>query len=284
MAGRGSLLSKYSPWRVLLFYPFAKSERIQSEKRIVFQTGSFVAFASTGVEFALQTAQNFFDFKKGMVIKMRKFLLFLVVLVLLLSVGCESAEPVFREFIVFNDTGSFTRTLATPDKVLRDGIPARVKVVGILEERAYQYPYTVYQIQITDDYHGGEKLSGETVYTILFVGTPSEQMYRQPPLEIGREYVVLNLMANSPVERTFEASYWFDINTVDGEEYIYPYFLDCSGLESKIPITDSKENAVYKEGRHDEILKVLKKRKIENPTFDYKFKIKDFIAEITSKS
>ena len=31
-----------------------------------------MAFASTGVEFALQTAQNFFDFKKGMVMNMKK--------------------------------------------------------------------------------------------------------------------------------------------------------------------------------------------------------------------
>ena len=45
---------------------------MKSEKRIVFQTGSFVTFASMGVEFALQTVQNFFNFKKGMVIKMKE--------------------------------------------------------------------------------------------------------------------------------------------------------------------------------------------------------------------
>ena len=215
---------------------------------------------------------------------MKRILLLLTVLVLIFAVGCEREEPIFRKFIVFRDTGTYTRTLATPNKVLRDGIPARVEVVGVLEERTYQYPYTVYQIKITDDYHGGEKLNGETVYSILFVGTEAESMYRQPPLEVGREYLVLNLMANNPAERTFEASYWFDIQTVDGEEYIYPYFLDCSELESKIPITDSKENAVYKKGRHDEILKYLKKNKIENPTFDYKFKIGEFVAEITNGS
>ena len=215
---------------------------------------------------------------------MKRFLLFSLVLLLIFAVGCDRAEPVFREFIVFQDTGTYTRTLAKPQNVLRDGIPARVEVVGVLEERTYQYPYTVYQIRITDDYHGGEKLDGETVYSILFVGTEAEQMYRQPPLEIGREYIVLNLRANNPAERNFEASYWFDIQAVDGEEFIYPYFLDCSGVECKIPIADSKENAVYKKGRHDEILKYLKKQGIENPTFDYKFKIDEFIAEITSVS
>ena len=215
---------------------------------------------------------------------MKKFITFLLALLLIFVAGCEQKEPIFEEFIIFQDTETYTRTLVTPDKVLRDGIPARVEVVGVLEEKMYHYPYTVYQIKIVDDYHGGEKLDGETVYSILFVGTEAEQMYRQPPLEIGREYVVLNLMADNPADRTFEASYWFDIQTVDGEEFIYPYFLDCSGLESKIPITDSKENAVYKKGRHDEILKYLKKNKIENPTFDYKFKIEEFIAEITSGS
>lgn len=215
---------------------------------------------------------------------MKKFITFLLALLLIFVAGCEQKEPIFEEFIIFQDTETYTRTLVTPDKVLRDGIPARVEVVGVLEEKMYHYPYTVYQIKILDDYHGGEKLDGETVYSILFVGTEAEQMYRQPPLEIGREYVVLNLMANNPAERTFEASYWFDIQTVDGKEYVYPYFLDCSGLECKIPITDSKENAIYKKGRHDEILKYLKKNKIENPTFDYKFKIGEFIAEITSSS
>ena len=215
---------------------------------------------------------------------MKRLLLLLTVLVLIFAVGCEREEPIFRKFIVFRDTGTYTRTLATPNKVLRDGIPARVEVVGVLEEKMYHYPYTVYQIKILDDYHGGEKLDGETVYSILFVGTEAESMYRQPPLEVGREYLVLNLMANNPAERTFEASYWFDIQTVDGKEFIYPYFLDCSGLECKIPITDSKENAVYKKGRHDEILKYLKNNKIENPTFGYKFRIEEFIAEITSSS
>ena len=181
---------------------------------------------------------------------MKRLFLFSLTLILIFTVGCARTEPIFREFIVFQDTGTYTRTLVTPDKVLRDGIPSRVEVIGVLEERTYQYPYTVYQIKIVDDYHGGEKLDGETVYSILFVGTEAESMYRQPPLEIGREYVVLNLMANNPADRTVEASYWFDIQTVDGEEYIYPYFLDCSGLECKIPITDSKENAVYKKGRN----------------------------------
>ena len=133
-----------------------------------------------------------------------------------------------------------------------------------------------------------EDNKGKSAYQIAvengFVGTEAESMYRQPPLEIGREYIVLNLRANNPADRVFEASYWFDIQTVDGEEFIYPYFLDCSGLECKIPITDSAENAVYKKGRHDEILRYLKKQRIENPTFDYKFKIEEFIAEITKAS
>ena len=215
---------------------------------------------------------------------MKKSIIFLLVLCLSFMVGCSHEEPVFRKFIVFQDTGTFTHTLITPNEALRDGIPARVQIVGILEEKMYHYPYTVYQIKIVDDYHGGEKLNGETVYSILFVGTKVESMYRQPPLEIGREYIVLNLMANNPVDRTFEASYWFEIQIVDGEEYIYPYFLDCSELECKIPITDNKENAIYKKGCHDEILGYLEKNQIENPTFGYKFKIREFIAEITNGS
>ena len=55
---------------------------------MVFQAGSFVAFASTGVEFALQTAQSFFKFKKGMVLKMKKVFnsVVSVVLVFMLAV------------------------------------------------------------------------------------------------------------------------------------------------------------------------------------------------------
>ncbi|MBQ3488999.1 MAG: hypothetical protein IJA86_00225 [Clostridia bacterium] len=211
---------------------------------------------------------------------MKKIVLCVLSFLLLISAGCTRAETVFREFIVFQDTGSIVRTLAKPQNVLRDGITARVKIVSKeKEEKMYQYPYSVYYIQIVDDYHGGEKFDSETVYSILFVGTPEKQMYRQPPLEIGREYVVLNLMTENPQERTFEASYWFEINTVDGEEFIYPYFLDCSGFDSKIPIENEKENEIYRKKRHDDILQYLKKNRIENPTFDYKFKIEDFLAE-----
>ena len=35
---------------------------LKSEKRIVFQTGSFVTFASMGVEFALQNARKLLQF------------------------------------------------------------------------------------------------------------------------------------------------------------------------------------------------------------------------------
>lgn len=211
---------------------------------------------------------------------MKKILCSFLVCILIFLVGCSEKETVLQEFIVFEDTGSITRTLAKPQNVLRDGITARVKIVGKSdEERVYGYPYSLYEIQIIDDYHGGEKSDAEAVYSILFVGTPKKQMYRQPPLEIGREYIVLNLMANNPVERIFEASYWFDIKKVDGEEYMYPYFLDCSDFETKIAIKDKKENQIYQKGRHDDILTYLKKARVENPTFDYKFKISDFLAE-----
>ena len=53
----------------MLFQHVIKPNEVKFEKRIVFQTGSFVTFVSMGVEFALQTAQNFFNFKKGTVIK-----------------------------------------------------------------------------------------------------------------------------------------------------------------------------------------------------------------------
>ncbi len=192
--------------------------------------------------------------------------------------GCSSTE--FQEFIVFYDTGRIDRILATPDMVLRDGITARVKVVGRSEnEYDFDYPYSMYYIQIIDDYHGGEKCDLSATYSILFAGTPKVEMYRQPALEIGKEYVVLNLMANNPVDRVFEPTYWFDIQIVDGKEYIYPYFIDCSNFESKIMINNDEENMIYKQGYHDDIINYLKKHNIDNPLFHYKFTIKDFLYE-----
>ena len=214
------------------------------------------------------------------VMKTNRFLFCFILLLSIVFTGCTSKETVFREFIVFQDTGSISRTLAKPQNVLHDGITARVKIIfKDEEEKTYQYPYSVYRIQIVDDYHGGKKFDSETVYSILFVGTPEKQMYRQPPLEIGKEYVVLNLMTENPVERTFEASYWFEIKSVNGEEFIYPYFLDCSDFECKIPITDEEENEIYTKNLHSDILKYMKKQRISNPTFDYKFKIEDFLTE-----
>ncbi len=215
-----------------------------------------------------------------------KILIVCLISVFLIAFGsCKANESVFQEFIVFQDTGSISRTLAKPQNVLHDGITARVKIVSKdEEEKTYQYPYSVYRIQIVDDYHGGEKFDSETVYSILFVGTAEKQMYRQPPLEIGKEYVVLNLMTDTPAERTFEASYWFEIKSINGEEFIYPFFLDCSGFDSKIPIANEQENAIYQKESHAEILKYLKKNRLENPTFDYKFKIEDFLAEFRKEA
>ena len=72
---------------------------------------------------------------------MKKIIILLLTLLLIFAAGCEQTDPTFRNFIIFQDTETYTRTLVTPDKVLRDGIPARVEVVGVLEEKMYHYPY-----------------------------------------------------------------------------------------------------------------------------------------------
>ena len=76
----------------------------KSEKRIVFQTGSFVTFVSMGVEFALQTAQNFFNFKKGMVIKMDK------------EKDLPKRKPTRLKNFDYSTTGAYFITLCTEDR------------------------------------------------------------------------------------------------------------------------------------------------------------------------
>ena len=94
---------------------------------MVFQTGSFVAFASTGVEFALQTAQSFFKFKKGMVLKMKKVFnsVVSVILVFVLAVClCACTKTVDTEALWKNATyqedaefGNGAKTVAVEVKV-----------------------------------------------------------------------------------------------------------------------------------------------------------------------
>lgn len=159
---------------------------------------------------------------------------------------------------------------------------ARVKVTGFIpndlrspDEADPRISY--YQIKVLEVYGDltGYDLSQE--YIIMYFGDPEIQAYRVPPLEIGREYLILNIKKPVNTQTPISSCSWLRIEKASGKEYVYPYFVDCSSLENNIIITDSAEAAIYTDSA---ILKYFEDNNIETPVFEYKFELSDFVAQV----
>lgn len=200
-----------------------------------------------------------------------------ILIAVLFTCGCGE-KSAFAGFIVFDDTNSIYRQSPTPDSVLHAGISVRVLVTGI-DEKSYDYgiPYSIIYIRIVDDY-GKCGIVGKD-YKIMFVGSAETEMYRQPMPIVGWEYIILNIRENNPEERTIEASFWFELRDYNGEEFMYPYYIDCSGLECKLPLDEAETKEIYRSGLHREELRYMKLHRIANPEFECKLRISDFLSE-----
>ena len=70
------------------------------------------------------------------------------------------------------------------------------------------------------------------------------------------------------------------IEEINGKTYVYSYLIDLGKMDCAIKITDEKENMVYKEGKHDDVLAALKRSNVSVPTFDYKCEIYAMLKEL----
>ena len=190
-----------------------------------------------------------------------KKLIILIVIAIILFVSCESAtKSDFKDFMVLSSTNSIFHIKIKPENAFKSGITAKVKIITKDSEEHMELTYYVskYYFVVVDDFgQGGVDFSA--TYSIWFNGNEKHQVYGQPLLEIGKEYVLFNLSFNTDITEPMTASYWFDIVEQDGVEYLYPFYMDISDIPDSIKITDKTENQIYKKGKHDDILAYLKK-------------------------
>lgn len=213
---------------------------------------------------------------------MKRVVSVLVVIILLATCACRSKDTgSFERFLFVGAVEDVVGKIPSPFSVLCDGTPAKVKVVGISDEnyKIDEIIYSFYYIKVIDDYNGGKYLSYDDTYTIMFVGTEDVQLYRQPPLNIGEEYFVINIKKYNNPKQIIAATFWFEIRTCDGEEYIYPYRLDCSDVKCAERPDKNEDVVIYKS---KDIKRYLKRNRIDNPKFEWKLKLKSFYKEFES--
>ena len=205
--------------------------------------------------------------------------LFVLLVLFLSSCGTQSTSA-FEDFMTLSSTNSIYHSKMKPKNVISDGISVRVIIENREEdeEKLLEYYRTKVFFKIIDDFGQGF-VDFSATYSIWVMGNEKHQVYGQPLLEIGKEYVLYNFNTHVEPEQTMTASYWFDIVENDGDEYLYPFYLDISEYPSSETINDIKENEIYKNGTNDDIIKYLRRHKITNPTFEYKIRLVDYIKE-----
>lgn len=205
--------------------------------------------------------------------------LFVLLVLFLSSCGTQSTSA-FEDFMILPSTNSIYHSKIKPQNVISDGISVRVKIDSRDDEEymVLEYYRTKYFFRVIDDFGQGF-VDFSATYSIWVMGNEKHQVYGQPLLEIGKEYVLYNFNTYVNPEQTMTASYWFDIVENDGEEYLYPFYLDISEYPSREKILDEKENVIYKDNNHKKIIKYLKQHNIKNPTFEYKIKLENFLKE-----
>ena len=205
--------------------------------------------------------------------------LLFITFILAFITSCETPSS-FESFMTLSSTNSIYHSKMKPKNVISDGISVRVIIENREEdeEKLLEYYRTKVFFKIIDDFGQGN-VDFSATYSIWVMGNEKHQVYGQPLLEIGKEYVLYNFNTYVKPEQTMTASYWFNISERDGEEYLYPFYLDISGYSSSEKISDATENGIYKKNLHSDIIKYLRKNNIPNPTFDYRIKLSDYINE-----
>lgn len=167
----------------------------------------------------------------------------------------------FFTFIIAGYTGKSDPTLIGPD---------------------YSY-YYVYAKDVNED-HFSDK-----VYKIRLNGTPSIPCYGVPRVKLGKTYfryrtaldVGDDLSTYSDDGFLMCGSAFGEVVEIDGIEWLYPNKLfGFEDFANIVEITDDYENQIYKPGEDDDIIEYLKKNNIPIPTYGYKIRLSDSIAEM----
>ena len=195
-------------------------------------------------------------------------------------------EDTFESFMIFPNVNDyfFGKVYLDPGNIFSgsSSVVSLVlfRVVDVEEE--YSEDFTVYHVQIEDIY-GIDNYDTEKVYRMAWRGHLDEQLYGRPPLEIGGIYGRFLTTSENHLASVdlWQASLIYDVEEVEGKQYLYGYGVDLSNMKCKILITDPEENSIYKVGKHDKAIAKLKELDRELPTFDYKAEAEALYNEYT---
>lgn len=196
------------------------------------------------------------------------------------SAKIETQEDPFESFMIFPNVGEYFFGKVSLQPNTESGIIPFVffRVIDVEEE--YSGDFTVYRVQLVDMY-GIEVFDTEKVYRMGWRGHIDEQLYGRPPLEVGKIYGRFLPTSEKHLETVdlWQAGLIYGVEDFDGKRYVYGYGVDLSLMKCKIPITDPKENSIYKQGKHDQTIAALQEFDREIPTFDYKAEAEELYKE-----
>ena len=196
--------------------------------------------------------------------------------------------PEFEEFLEYSgDKGYYWRGKVdiTSSKYSDTRIVYRIRVIGVMDPSLGER-ISLFYVQALEAY-GVETFDPDAIYLFPQSGSFSHQHYKLAMPVVGEEYYVitttdvLELSAFEQYEnKTTLSGFLMPIEEINGKTYVYSYLIDLGKMDCAIKITDEKENMVYKEGKHDDVLAALKRSNVSVPTFDYKCEIYAMLKEL----
>jgi hypothetical protein len=118
--------------------------------------------------------------------------LFVLLVLFLSSCGAQNSSA-FEDFMILPSTKTIYHSKIKPQNVISDGISVRVKIDSRDDEEymVLEYYRTKYFFRVIDDFGQGF-VDFSATYSIWVMGNEKHQVYGQPLLEIGKEYVLYN--------------------------------------------------------------------------------------------
>lgn len=148
----------------------------------------------------------------------------------------------------------------------------------------WRYPQTIFHVMVLKNESTGEEINKDA-YIQGDTGSPQFIQYRFSRLAVGEEYLIADAYEPYLTEwrslhdtYVYRPPYIFEIHEIDGTEYLYSCrYDDFTSLDIKIEITDPVEKQVYKDYKDWDIIEYLEENGLENPTFDYKLELNEFV-------
>ena len=195
----------------------------------------------------------------------------------------ETQDP-FESFMTVENYDPFANKLLTLIPERRFTILPSIVFFEVLGVERIEWTHTIYRVRFTDAY-GYDPFDHDAVYLMGRRGTPTEQLYGRPPLEIGKTYAHIEDYLPQPIPSTrmLTSDMVYGVREADGKRWLYGYGVDFSQMACSVEITDPVENCPYEKGKHDKAISYLQEIGQPLPTFDNKCEVEALWSEILKR-